>query len=48
MIRAMIDASYDMLAEFITEATDLELGLLPVADRMAFYRKSRDHCISGT
>ena len=42
------DRWYDMLAEFITEATDLELGLLPVADRMAFYRKSRDHCISGT
>ena len=48
MMRAMIDASHGMFAEFITEMTDLELGLLPVADRMAFYRKSRDHCISGT
>ena len=48
MIRAMIDASHDMLAEFIKEATDLGLGLLPLTDRMEFYRKSRDYCIAGT
>ena len=48
MMRAMIDASHDMLAEFIKEATDLGLGLLPLPDRMDFYRKSRDHCIAGT
>ena len=48
MIRAMIDASHDMLAEFIKEATALGLGLLPLTDRMDFYRKSRDYCIAGT
>ena len=48
IMRAMIDASLDMLVEFIKEATDLGLGLLPPADRMNFYLKSRDYCIAGT
>ena len=48
IIRTMIDASHDMLAEFIKEATDLGIVLLPLADRMDFYRKSRDYCIAGT
>ena len=48
MMRTMIDASHDVMAEFIKEATDLGLGLLPLTDRMAFYRKSRDYCIAGT
>ena len=48
IMRAMIDASHDMLAEFIREVTDLGLGLLPPTDRIDFYLKSRDHCIAGT
>ena len=48
MMRAMIDASHGMFAELLKEATDLGLGLLPLADRMDFYSKSRDHCIAGT
>ena len=48
VMRAMTDASIGLINQFIDDAIDLELNILPFNDRKAFYHTSLEACIAGT